>query len=155
MVAGLSGSGSESLRGGVPQYSSCEAWGELKSNHNAQLIDVRTVAEWSFVGVPVLEELGKRVGFIEWQGFPSGEENPNFIDEVKGFLAEQECSPEGALCLFLCRSGQRSQKAALAMRGESIASVNVHDGFEGGVNAESKRQGPEGWKFAKLPWKQG
>ena len=37
-----------------------EAWDMLKSNANAQLVDVRTVAEWNFVGLPDLAALGIR-----------------------------------------------------------------------------------------------
>ena len=42
-----------------------EAWEKLENNPDAVLVDCRTQAEWSFVGVPDLEVLGKRAIFAE------------------------------------------------------------------------------------------
>ena len=42
-----------------------EAWGILGSDASANLIDVRTQAEWAYVGVPSLEAIGKSPIFIE------------------------------------------------------------------------------------------
>ena len=36
-----------------------EAWDLIQNNDQAVLVDVRTDAEWRFVGVPTLEELGR------------------------------------------------------------------------------------------------
>ena len=51
--------------------SATEAWDMLNSNPKAQLVDVRTIAEWNFVGLPDLSSLGRRVHCVEWQSFPS------------------------------------------------------------------------------------
>ena len=47
-----------------------EAWDMLKGDPKAQLVDVRTMAEWNFVGLPDLASLGRKVHCIEWQSFP-------------------------------------------------------------------------------------
>jgi rhodanese-related sulfurtransferase len=41
--------------------SAVEAWDKLKADPGAQLVDVRTVAEWNFVGLPDLSYLGRQV----------------------------------------------------------------------------------------------
>ena len=43
-----------------------EAWKLLSDNPDAVLVDVRTDAEWRFVGVPDLSSLGREVVYIEW-----------------------------------------------------------------------------------------
>ena len=47
-----------------------ECWDLLSSEPKAQLIDVRTSAEWNFVGVPELASLGREPILIEWQRYP-------------------------------------------------------------------------------------
>ena len=47
------------------------AWKILSERKDAVLIDVRTRAEWNYVGLPDLEKLAKKPALIEWQGFPS------------------------------------------------------------------------------------
>ena len=37
-----------------------QTWEALKTDPNAQLVDVRTDAEWNFVGVPDLTRRGSR-----------------------------------------------------------------------------------------------
>ena len=55
----------------VENVAPAEAWEALKANPDAQLVDVRTDAEWTFVGVPDLSSLGKRLALIPWQVYPS------------------------------------------------------------------------------------
>ena len=58
----------------VMGYAGCvnpaEAYAELQADPLAVLVDVRTSAEWSYVGLPDLTAVGKRVIFCEWQHFP-------------------------------------------------------------------------------------
>ena len=58
----------ESLR--VDDLPVEEVWARLRSDANAVLVDVRTRAEWAFVGLPDLADIGKRVMTVEWQTFP-------------------------------------------------------------------------------------
>ena len=46
------------------------------------LIDVRTQAEWGFVGVPDLAEVGRSTILVEWAGFPGMSRNPRFVTQV-------------------------------------------------------------------------
>ena len=126
-----------------------DAWARLADNPRAVLVDCRTRAEWSFVGVPDVSPLGKQTVFVEWVGFPDGARNPQFVDDLRsaGITDDDEV-------LFLCRSGQRSIGAAEAATAAGIGeSYNVLDGFEGGVDASGHR-GSVGWRAEDLPWRQ-
>jgi rhodanese-related sulfurtransferase len=127
-----------------------DAWDRLKSG--ARLVDVRTVAEWNFVGLPDLSSLGADVHTVEWQGFPSGAQNPAFVAQVEGELGADKATP----VLLLCRSGARSRAAAIALtRAGFEQAFNVAGGFEGDPDAEGHRGKRNGWKAAGLPWRQG
>ncbi|ORW74377.1 sulfurtransferase [Mycobacterium riyadhense] len=123
----------------------------LSDNPEAVLVDVRTDAEWRFVGVPDLSSLGREVVFIEWST-SDGKHNDDFLDELKDRIsAGQQERP----VIFLCRSGNRSIGAAEVATAAGIApSYNVLDGFEGHLNAQGHR-GDDGWRAVGLPWKQG
>ena len=127
-----------------------QAWKLLTDNPHAVLVDVRTDAEWRFVGVPDLSSLGREVVFIEWNK-TDGTHNENFADELR----ERITSPEGERpVVFLCRSGNRSIGAAEIATEAGIApSYNVLDGFEGNLDALGHR-GETGWRAVGLPWKQ-
>lgn len=127
------------------------AWELLRENPDAVLVDVRTDAEWKYVGVPDTTSLGRKTVLIEWVSYPTGSRNDNFVDQLKeAGIAGGENAP----VIFLCRSGQRSIGAAEAATAAGIGpSYNVLDGFEGGLDAEGHR-GAVGWRALGLPWRQ-
>jgi rhodanese-related sulfurtransferase len=130
-----------------------ESWKRLSQNSAAQLIDVRTDAEWNFVGVPDLTPLGRKTLFCEWQFFPSAP-NPEFVQQVIQALEHSSYRP-GSPLFFLCRSGARSRAAAIAMTEAGFGPCfNVADGFEGNLDSENHRGSSAGWKAAGLPWVQ-
>ena len=127
-----------------------EAWEILKTNSKSILLDVRTLAEWTFVGVTDLSSLKKDAVKIEWKTFPNMEINPFFIDEVTN-----ACPDKSAPLLSLCRSGQRSIDTSRALTEHGFQKCyNVLEGFEGNTNDDSQRISGEGWKHRNLPWKQ-
>lgn len=132
-----------------------EAWDRLQSDPKAQLIDVRTVAEWNFVGLPDLADLGRRAHCVEWQSFPGGGQNPGFTAEAMQALAAAGAGKSDPV-LLLCRSGARSRAAAIALTAAGYEKAfNVAGGFEGDVDGEGHRGNLNGWKAAGLPWRQG
>jgi rhodanese-related sulfurtransferase len=134
----------------VENVSATQAWEALIADPEAQLIDVRTDAEWQYVGIPDLRRAGKQAVLVSWQYFPSGNVNASFVDELRDAGIEP-----GQKLFFLCRSGVRSMAAALAAQAEGFASVyNVADGFEGPHDAEGHRGSVAGWKAEELPWRQ-
>ena len=125
-------------------------WEALRKDPKAQLVDVRTDAEWNFVGLPDLSSAGKQVVPIQWQVYPTMARNAAFADQLKeaGFTSEHHI-------YFICRSGQRSHAAAQAAQAAGFPSAyNVAEGFEGGVDADGHRGTATGWKAAGLPWRQ-
>lgn len=129
-----------------------ETWEALASDPSAVLIDVRTVAEWNFVGLPDLGSIGKRVLLIEWQRFPDMAVNPAFADELREALADLGAGADAPL-YFICRSGARSRSAAtVATAGGSTRAFNVAGGFEGALGPDRHRGCVDGWKVSGLPW---
>lgn len=128
-----------------------QAWELLTSTDDAVLVDVRTTAEWAYVGVPDASGIGKEVGFIEWVSFPDGAPNPTFVEQLHELgLGSGDQRP----VVFLCRSGQRSIGAAKAATDAGLGpAYNVLDGFEGGLDSDGHR-GASGWRAVGLPWRQ-
>ena len=132
-----------------------EAWDLLKAEPSAQLVDVRTMAEWNFVGLPDLAGLGRRVHCVEWQSFPTMAVNPAFAAEAEAAVTAAGAGKDTPL-LLLCRSGARSRAAAVALTQAGFArAYNVAGGFEGDPDGMNHRGNLNGWKAARLPWRQG
>ena len=108
----------------------------------AKLVDVRTRAEWDWVGrIPGAIE-------IEWISYPGNQPNNDFLAQLKRQVDSE------SLVMFLCRSGMRSQKAAcLATEAGYAECFNILEGFEGDVDASGQRGKIGGWRKAGLPWK--
>ena len=131
------------------------AWRVLKSRSRSQLIDVRTRAEWAYVGMPDLGSLSKRPVLVEWQTFPDRTVDPRFVERLAGELKALGVKPEDDL-FFICRSGGRSLAAAKATAAMGYGAChNVAGGFEGPLDDERHRGTVGGWKAAGLPWLQG
>jgi len=135
---------------GVPDVSPRAAWQELAHDPDAMLVDVRTDAEWTFVGVPDLDPLGKQLVLIPWQVYPSMQPNGAFTEQLRRAGA----SPASKL-YFICRSGARSLAAGQAAQAAGFPNAyNVADGFEGPVGSDGHRGQVAGWKADGLPWMQ-
>ncbi|KQT83908.1 rhodanese-like domain-containing protein [Aurantimonas sp. Leaf443] len=130
-------------------------WQSLGQTPDALLIDVRTVAEWTYVGLPVLASIGKAPILVEWQRYPSMNVDPSaFADQVEAEIRAAGAGKNSEL-YFLCRSGVRSMGGAAAMAARGyINCFNVLDGFEGPVDGEGHRGLSAGWKAEGLPWAQ-
>jgi rhodanese-related sulfurtransferase len=143
-----------SSAGYAGDLSAREAYELLESKDNAVLVDVRTKAEWSYVGVPDLSGLGKQTILLEWQEFPTMKVNSDFVAALDKVLREQAAGPDAPV-LFLCRSGARSRAAAIAMtEAGHTQCFNIANGFEGPLDDKSQRGNLDGWKAQGLPWAQ-
>ena len=140
----------------VGEVSPDEAWQILEEHSSALLIDVRTRAEWGFVGVPELSEVGRSTIFVEWVSFPDMSANPQFVAEVMEAIGDNTPSR----LLFICRSGVRSLRAAnviaehFAHADASVECINVAEGFEGDLDPQGHRGNHNGWKARGLAWRQ-
>ena len=120
-----------------------EALTFLQENSDARLVDVRSKAEWSWVGrIPGAVE-------IEWLVFPSMQANPDFLEHLSLKV------PKESPVMFICRSGVRSNQAAIAaLESGYVNCFNVLEGFEGDKDSNGHRGVQGGWKAAGLPWVQ-
>lgn len=126
-----------------------EAWDLLAQDPEAVLVDVRSEAEWTFVGVPDLTDLGKKLVTVSWSHWPGGACNDGFVDDLRAAGVDGS-----GPVLFICRSGARSSKAAIAATEAGLApSYNVSEGFEGDLDERGHR-GRGGWRARGLPWRQ-
>ena len=118
-----------------------EAHALLRQAPGAKLVDVRTRAEWDYVGrVPGAVQ-------IEWQHYPSGQLNPDFLTDLQAQVDRE------ALVMFICRSGARSHAAAAAATAAGYTQAfNVLEGFEGDKDQNQHRNSVGGWRVASLPW---
>ncbi|MBV1774308.1 rhodanese-like domain-containing protein [Burkholderiaceae bacterium DAT-1] len=108
-----------------------------------RLVDVRSAAEWQFVGGP------EQAVRIEWKSWPGMVPNPNFLEQL-----QHQVDKESVL-LFLCRTGARSHDAAAAAAAHGFTECyNILEGFEGDKNADGQRGAVNGWQGRKLPWSQ-
>lgn len=139
-----------SFAGSIPPR---EAW-QLVEQGLALLVDVRTAEERKFVGhVP-------GSAHVPWATGTALSRNPRFVRELTALLARR--TQEGGaqpnvppIALLLCRSGKRSAAAAEAAARAGFGSVfNVLEGFEGDLDADTRRGGLGGWRFHGLPWVQ-
>ena len=121
-----------------------EAYTLLQEAPGTVLVDVRTRAEWDWVGrVPGAIE-------IDWVQYPDMSRNQQFMAELERQVAKD------ATILFLCRSGVRSRSAASAASDAGFtATFNILEGFEGDKDAQNHRGTCGGWRFHGLPWYQG
>jgi len=122
-----------------------EAYDLLQSTPNAVLIDCRTEIEHMYVGHPVGSE------HVAWQEAPDWEIDPGFVAKVsrlvKGDLTHT--------VVLICRSGNRSADAALALKAAGFTNVvNVLEGFEGQLDDNYHRGTKGGWRLHGLPWQQ-
>ncbi|HAT35544.1 MAG TPA: sulfurtransferase [Rhodospirillaceae bacterium] len=130
--------------------SPADAWAKLQSDPDTVLVDVRTDAEWTYVGAPNLETIGKETVFAAWVNYPGGTKNDEFIEQVKAAGIRKD---QTVLCL--CRSGQRSIAAAIALTEQGYDNAyNILEGFEGDKDADGRRGATGGWKKRGLPWSQ-
>lgn len=118
------------------------------------MVDVRTRAEWTFVGLPDVPGPEEQLFLAEWQGFPSGAPDPGFAEKLARALSEAGIK-EGTPIYFICRSGARSASAAAAMTAAGFSPCfNVAGGFEGDRDDKGQRGHLNGWKATGLPWSQ-
>lgn len=119
------------------------AWDHVAAG--AVLVDVRTDAEWTHIGVPDTSLLNTEPVFIQWN-LSNGSNNPEFLAQLRAQV------PADKPLVVLCRSGARSIAAAEAATAAGYTAYNVLEGFEGEPDSYGDRV-VNGWKNRKLPWR--
>ncbi len=145
-------------------YVTAQEASELrKSANKVLLVDVRTRAEATFVGmaqqadalVPYMEPSEFMNEWDEarqtYQIFP----NNNFLEELQRRMQDKGITKSDTIIL-MCRSGDRSARAADLLAAAGFSKVySVIDGFEGDLAKDGPKAGQRavnGWKNSGLPW---
>ena len=138
--------GNKKLGGRMINISSQHAWDMLKQDPDAVLLDVRSMVEWAYVGVPDLSSLHKDVVTIEWSKM-TGQPNAAFSKQL------EDAVPKDKKLLVICRAGIRSHAACQAAAQLGYAEIyNIEDGFDGQLDDNRQRKSVSGWCASGLPW---
>ena len=128
--------------------TSNEAWSLLKDNPETVLLDVRSMVEWAYVGIPDLASINKDVVTIEWSKM-TGQPNAAFSKQL------EQAIPKDKKLLVICRAGVRSHAACQAAEQLGYTDVyNIEDGFDGALDENGHRKSISGWCASGLPWSQ-
>jgi rhodanese-related sulfurtransferase len=122
-------------------------------------VDIRTRAEAMYVGMPT--PVDALVPYVEHQeimtdwdarrGMYQLEPMQDFVPEMQRRLEAKGLAKTDAVVL-ICRSGDRSSRAANRLAEDGWTQVySVVDGFEGDMSQDGRRD-VNGWKNAGLPW---
>ena len=139
-----------------------EAYSLRQQNNQALFIDIRSLAEITFLGMPTIadanieyQRMDSQSRFNEKRGSFSLSTNPNFATEVKQLVEHRGLSKTDPVIL-MCRSGGRSAKAADELATLGFTRVySITDGYEGDKVRGGRLAGQRvinGWKNAGLPW---
>ena len=121
----------------------------LQNNPQALFVDVRSKAEYKYVGYPENSIL------IPWIDDPDWEPNPvAFSDSVMQELDGRENLLNTEIIL-ICRSGYRSNEALKCLENKGFTQVShVASGFEGDLDENDHRGNLNGWRHDGMPWSQ-
>ena len=127
-----------------------QAWDLLTSDEGAVLVDVRTDAEWRYVGIPDAAAIGDRrragrVGVV-----PVGTAQPAVPRAAR---RRRRRGTVARSCSCAARGSGRSPPRRRATAAGLGPAYNVLEGFEGDVGPDGHR-GHTGWRAAGLPWRQ-
>jgi rhodanese-related sulfurtransferase len=137
--------------GTIKSISPVDAWRLLRERPEAILVDVRSSAEFLFVGHP------QGAVHVPWMDEPDWVVNGNFAEQIAATVSSLRpgVSRDRVPVLLLCRSGKRSLEAAQTVIDQGYADIyNVSTGFEGDLDDHHHRSTVNGWRFEGLPWEQ-
>lgn len=129
-----------------------------KDGRKLVFLDVRTRGEVEFVGLPV--GIDAHVPYADLNEFGSWDAkagrykidlNSNFGGDVGRAVARKGLGKDAQIIL-ICRSGDRSARAANLLADLGYGNVyTIVEGFEGDLSKGGRRT-VNGWKNAGLPW---
>jgi rhodanese-related sulfurtransferase len=133
---------------------------KMKTDGGAKVlfIDIRTKGEFQFLGTPLVTDMN--IPYMEIDDPTSWDKknnryamspNSDFVGAVNALVTRQHLTKTDPVIL-ICRSGDRSSRAANLLQEAGFAKVySVVDGFEGDMGKDGRRD-VNGWKNANLPW---
>jgi rhodanese-related sulfurtransferase len=147
----------------IGKYLDAKEAYEMASKEKVLFLDIRTRSEVNFLGMPTMAdanvpyvEIDKLYTWDEKRNVFKTEPNSGFVSEVQKRLEQKGLEGKNAPIVLICRSGDRSAKAADLMAKAGYTNVySVVDGYEGDVAKEGADKGKRvvnGWKNSNLPW---
>lgn len=139
--------------------TSKEAYAALEKDPSIVFIDVRSRAEFSFVGHPTVVD--RNIPFrklAESYEIDTKRKQYKMVPNVDfpravELLLDAEGKTKNDTIFVMCRSGARSKGAADYLAKVGYTKVyNVVDGFEGDKNKDTGHRTVNGWKNSDLPW---
>ncbi len=125
-----------------------QGYDRLQKNKDILFLDIRSYAEYKFVGHPIGTVL------LPWIDEPDWTVNPQFCQLV-GELVASRTKPLDTEIILICRSGQRSMDAGMALINKGFNNVShIDTGFEGDLDDKNQRGNLNGWRYDGLPWEQ-
>lgn len=128
-----------------------QAYKLMQENPSALLVDVRSDMEYLMIGHP------KGAMHVPWIDEPDWTVNPDFVKDVRRLLLGRVSGEAAghAPVILICRSGNRSEDAGMALINDGLTDVYaIKEGFEGPLDDEHHRGTICGWRFDGLPWEQ-
>ncbi len=137
------------------QVTPSQAYSLIAANPNAYIIDVRTAAEWLYVGHPGKNKIGQgaeiegKIVNIPWLIEHKGVMivNPSFLSDINEIF---KGNPD-VLLITMCRSGNRSVPSSKLLEEAGYQVLEMPAGFEGGTDSLGYRT-VNGWKNNGLPY---
>ncbi len=132
-----------------------DAYALATSNAGYYILDVRTVAEWQWVGHPGINKAGEgaaltgKVLNISYEVSKKGQMilNDHFLKDVQDVFQDTS----NVVLITMCRSGSRSKAAATVLEAAGYNVLNMVTGFEGSADTNGYRT-VNAWKVEGLPY---
>ncbi|KAM1125551.1 hypothetical protein ACFX1Q_040830 [Malus domestica] len=115
--------------------SARSAYAKLGEEANAQLLDIRSPADFRQFGTPDVKGLGKKAVSIVYKG----EDKPGFLKKLSLKFKE----PENTTLFILDKFDENS---------ELVAELVTVNGFKAAYAIKDGAEGPRGWVNSGLPW---
>ena len=121
----------------------------LQNNPQALFVDVRSKAEFKYVGYPENSIL------IPWIDDPDWEPNPEAFSDAVIQELDSRKNLLNTEIILICRSGFRSNEALKCLENKGFTQVShVASGFEGDLDENDHRCNLNGWRHDGMPWSQ-
>ncbi len=115
----------------------------LSDTEGTFIVDVRTRAEYEFVGHPDTPNGVANIPYMFYEGWTP---NTDFITDVEAQFKKTD------KLIMMCRSGQRAHHAARSLMQAGFTNIYyMTDSFEGPKDEDGYRT-VSGWKVRKLPY---
>jgi rhodanese-related sulfurtransferase len=115
----------------------------MENSSNTFIVDVRTRAEYEFVGHPDLPNGSPNIPLYF---YPTWASNKDFVKKI------EERYRKDTVIITICRSGKRAKAAARILLEVGFKNVlYITDSFEGSMDGKGHRT-VNGWKVNGLPY---